>query len=160
MWDIEGEVLDTKPFEYDDRERGRLAPGQSVHRILARLTVDNDLRVLEAHASMADVPFRYCIGGAAGITDLVGATLGKGWRRAVDAQLLGERGCSHLRELLYAMATVAFQTISAYREQFMPELGVPADAVSGEPFFVGKCHAWANDGPVVESYFPRWFRSE
>lgn len=158
LWDIEGVLLDTKSYTYDDRERGMLAPGRPMHHMAARLTVDNDLVVREAVADMPGLPFEYCAGSTLGFSALPGATLGAGWRGAVDKAIGGTRGCTHMRELLYAMATAAFQTISAYREQHMPELGPPRGK-DGAPFFMDKCHSWSRDSPVVARYFPQLRRT-
>jgi hypothetical protein len=37
--------------------------------------------------------------------------MGPGWRQAIDRTIGGVQGCTHLRELLFNMATAAFQTI-------------------------------------------------
>ena len=58
-------------------------------------------------------------------------------------------GCTHLRELLFNLATAAFQTMSS---SFAP----PADG--RPPMHLGQCKAWAFDGPVVEKVYPMFFR--
>lgn len=158
LWDIEGELRDTKSYVYADRERGDLAVGQPMHLMRVRLTVDNGLVVREISTDMAEIPFGYCAGATHGAPALVGATIGPGWRRAVDAQMKGVMGCSHMRELLYGVATTAFQTISSYREQFMQELGAPAAAESDKPFFLDQCHSWDTTSPVVMRFFPELHR--
>jgi hypothetical protein len=42
---------------------------------------------------------------------MVGATMGPGWRQAIERALGSVRGCTHLRELLFNIATAAYQTI-------------------------------------------------
>ena len=56
---------------------------------------------------------------------------------------------TELRELLFAMATAAFQTRSA---SFAP----PKDGTP--PMHLGKCLAWDFNGPVVERLYPMFFR--
>ena len=158
LWDIEGELRDVKSYGYDDRERGVLAPGMPMHLMRARLTIDDDMVVREVHTDMAEIPFRHCSGATVGAPALVGASLGPGWRRAVDAAMKGVKGCSHMRELMYAMATTAFQTVSCYREQFVPAVGAPRQADGKAPFFLDQCHSWAATSPVVARYFPLYFR--
>lgn len=158
LWDVEGELFDEKSYTYADRERGPLRPGLPMHHMRARITLDNDMNVVDAHAAMPAIPFGYCAGAVPGVERLKGASVGAGWRRAVDAAMGSTRGCTHMRELFYALATTAFQTISAYREQHMPELGPPKAADGQRPFFLNQCHSWADTSPVVAEYFPRFHR--
>ena len=160
LWDLEGELLDVKTYTYDDRERGDLPPGKPMHHMRVRLTVDNDLVLKEIVTNMAEIPFTHCAGATGSAPSLVGATLGPGWRRAVDSGMKGVKGCSHIRELLYAVATTAFQTISSYREQFMKELGAPKSGAGEAPFFLDQCHSWASTSPVVARFLPKHFRKE
>ncbi|MDB6002316.1 MAG: hypothetical protein JWP52_4015 [Rhizobacter sp.] len=155
LWDLEGELRDTKSYVYEDRERGALPVGDAMHGMKVRITVDNDLVVKDIHTDMADIPFQHCAGATQGAPALVGKTIGPGWRQAVDAQMKGVKGCSHMRELLYAVATAAFQTISPYREQFMKELGAPKRPGTDDPFFLDQCYSWDRRSPVVMRFYPK-----
>jgi hypothetical protein len=154
LWDIEGELVDVKTYTCADRERGPLPPGKPVHHMRVRLTVDNALVVQAIATDMPGIPFSHCAGAIGGAPALVGATVGTGWRRSVDAGMKGVKGCSHMRELLYAVATTAFQTISSYREQFMTELGAPRAAEGEKPFFFDQCYSWDATSPVVARFYP------
>lgn len=158
LWDIDGELFDEKSYTYADRERGPLAPGKPMHHMRARVTVDNDMNVVDAQAAMPALPFGYCAGALGGVAKLKGTSMGAGWRRSVDAVMGSTHGCTHLRELFYALATTAFQTISAYREQHMPELGAPKAKDGERPFFLDQCHSWAHTSPVVAEYFPQFYK--
>jgi hypothetical protein len=160
LFDIEAELIDRKPFVYKDRERGDLRPGKPIHQMRVRVTVDNDLIVREIACEMAEIPFGYCQGALGGVPSLVSVSVGPGWRRAVDERMRGRKGCTHLRELLYCVGTVVFQTISPYREQFMSDLGAPKFGEDGLPFFVDQCYSWATDSPVVSKYFPMYFQEK
>ena len=160
LWDVEGELRDVKTYTYDDRERGDLPAGKPMHGMKVRVTVDNDMIVREVHADMPDVPFRHCHGATRHLEGLVGAEIGPGWRQAVNRCMQGVNGCAHFRELLYVVATVAFQTISAYREQYMPELGAPKKPGTDMPFFLGQCHSWDVGSPVVLRFFPEYYRKK
>jgi hypothetical protein len=160
LWDIEAELRDVKTYTYEDRERGRLPAGKPMHGMKARITVDNDLVVRDAHAEMTDIPFRYCEGAIHNIAGLIGATVGAGWRHAVNQCMPGVAGCSHFRELLYVVATVAFQTVSAYREQYMQELGAPKKTGSDVPFFLDQCHSWDTSSPVVMRFMPEFYKAK
>ena len=105
---------------------------------------------------MAAIPFSLCAGAADPARGLVGKSLGLGFRRAMEEATGGTAGCTHVRYLLLALATTAHQTISAYREQFMPELGAPKAADGERPFFLNQCTSWAQTGEVVARHFPRF----
>lgn len=155
FWDFEAELKDVRSYPSKGYERGELPPGDPVHHILVRLTVDNDLVVRDAALQMKAVPFGYCQGAAADPQSLIGLTLGRGWRRAVDDRMKGTLGCSHLRELLYGIPTLAMQTLTPYRETHMPELGAPRGP-DGAPFYLNQCRSWSFDGPVVERFYPEF----
>lgn len=158
LWDIEGELLDEKTYTYADRERGALPAGAPMHHMRARLTIDNDLRIHVAEATMPGQPFRTCGQALVPVQALVGKSLARGFRRAVEDAMGQTRGCEHLRSLILSLATTAYQTISSWREQFMPELGAPRQGDGQRPFFLDHCLSWAQDGPVVAVHFPEFHR--
>lgn len=157
-WVIAAHLVDTKPYDYEDRERGILKPGHPLHDISVTLVLDREMRVTEVSASFEHAPFSYCDGSKASLDGLIGCGIGTGWRKAVDTNLRGHRGCSHIRELLYGMATVAFQTVSSYQEQFT-DLG-PPKARDGIPFFLDQCHSFMRSGPIVERYIPEFYKKD
>ncbi|MGI4815599.1 MAG: DUF2889 domain-containing protein [Janthinobacterium lividum] len=156
LWDIEAELRDTKPYASQDRERGMLEPGQPFHLMRARLSVDNDFIVHALNFEMAEVPFQYCESADPDFSSMIGMSVGRGWKQALDARIGGNKGCAHLRELMYGLSTAAFQTISPYREQFMPELGAPVSPRTGAPFFLDGCYTWKRSSPVVMTYYPEF----
>lgn len=158
LWDMEGELLDEKTYTYPDRDRGPLPAGTPMHHMRARLTVDHELVVRFAEATMPAQPFRTCSGALDPVAALVGASLARGFRRTVEDRMGRTRGCTHLRDLILAMATTAYQTISSWREQFMPELGAPKQQGGERPFFLDQCRSWAETSPVVAMHFPQFHR--
>jgi len=160
LWDLEGELIDEKSYTYADRERGPVPAGSPIHYMCARLTVDDDLIVREVDVSVPGVPFSICAGTAAPAKKLVGKSLKRGFRRALDEAMGRTTGCTHVRYLILAMANTAYQTISAYREQFNPELGIPKGHDGERPFFLDQCMGWDEKGPVVAQFFPRFYRGQ
>src|SRR5690606_27723272 len=97
LWDIDCELSDTKALPTEMRERGLLQPGDPVHLLRVRLTVDDGLVIREVQAAPAAVPFRECHAAAdAPMRKLVGLTMGPGWRKAIDGAIGGVAGCTHL----------------------------------------------------------------
>ncbi|MES2186861.1 MAG: DUF2889 domain-containing protein [Pseudomonadota bacterium] len=156
LWDIEGELIDTKSYPFTNPEGTQRAVGDAVHHMRIRLTVDDTLTVREAVAAMPSTPFGECPAAADPFGLLVGAQCGPGWRKAVDAAMGGVRGCTHLRELLGAMATVAFQTVASYRNFERRAGGEPMSARAEPHHAMGKCLAWDFDGPLVARIAPQF----
>jgi hypothetical protein len=159
LWDLEGELVDEKTYTYADRERGPLPAGSPMHHMRARLTVDHELIVHAAEVAMPAIPFSLCAGAAEPAHELVGKSLGRGFSRAIEEVMGRTSGCTHVRYLILALANTAYQTISAYREQFMPELGAPKAKDGERPFFLNQCRGWDEKGSVVARFFPRFHQS-
>ena len=78
---------------------------------------------------------------------MVGSCIARGWRRAIQEKLGGVVGCTHLRELLFNMATPAFHTVL---NQFdTDDSGLP-------PRHLGQCLGWDFDGPGVAQFYPEF----
>lgn len=155
LFDIEGRLHDSKGYLYNDRERGLLQPGEPVHHVLALLTIDTDMVVRDFDYEFVSAPFSYCL-GAVDPKRMVGVSIKKQWRQSVAEAFGPIGGCTHLREMIVGMGTVAYQTLSALRDQRMIENGGGDADFTEPPFFLGGCHSWAWDSPVVETYFPQF----
>ena len=121
-----------------------------------RMTIDEQMTIRAIAAAMDHTPFGECGQGEDPMQKMVGARLGPGWRQAIDANLGGVKGCTHLRELLFNMATAAYQTIFPYREYERRKAGEKAETVTQPPYHVGRCIAWDVEGPVVARYYPQF----
>lgn len=149
LWDIEAEMKDTKSQVFDLQAEGVWQPGEAIHHLSIRLTVDAQLMIHGIEVAMDSTPHQACPSASRAMQNMVGCTLGAGWRKNIEKHLSGVRGCTHLRELLFNMATVAFQTIqSAF---------VSADP-SQPPPHLGRCLAWDFEGPLVARQYPVFFR--
>ena len=154
LWDIEARIKDTKTYftrNADGRER---QPGEALHHMEVRLTLDDALKVIDAVAIMPGTPFNECTAASHPVRGLIGATVGPGWRKAIDEAMGGVRGCTHVRELILAMATVAYQTIPNYRAHERRERGEPTRTIGKPGHQIGKCLGWDTDGPVVARLTP------
>ena len=156
LWDIEAEMSDTKTYPLERSERGLMPPGTPVHGMAIRATVDDTMTIREIASSMDSTPFDECQQGKDPMQQMVGVTMGPGWRQAIERALGGVRGCTHLRELLFNMATAAYQTIPAYRHRLRRQAGLPEAESTEPPYHLGKCLAWDFDGPVVQRHDPQF----
>jgi len=156
LWDIEGTVRDTKAYAYYDLERGALSPGEFVHDISVRVTIDSDMTVVDIVSSMDAIPFTYCRGSGARLPVLVGANLGRGWRKRLEQSLSRALGCTHMREMLLGVATVAFQTLSAERERRVGEVDPDPRKLVERPFYIGGCHSLTERSEIVREFYPQF----
>lgn len=153
LWDIEGALVDTKTYSFDNVERGGIRAGEPIHAMRIRLTIDNEMVVHEAEAATEAAPFNICGNVAGAFVQLKGLCIGPGWRRTVRERFGKIRGCTHLTDMLLGpLATTAHQTVTAARARrhAAPDNG-------GKPALLDTCHALASDSPVVKRQWPEYY---
>jgi len=156
LWEVEARLVDTKPFAQRDQYRGELKAGDPVHDIALRLAVDDRMTIIEAETTMRATPYPTCIEVEPILQRLVGERIGKGWRELVRQKIGRLETCTHLSELLSPAVTALFQTMSYGKT---PEGGSSMDhqrAARERPFFIGGCHSWRTDGPIVAEMVPQF----
>jgi hypothetical protein len=156
LWDIEADLTDAKTYALTRPDRNILQPGEPIHGMAIRLTVDDAMKISDVAVGMPAAPFPECQQAKPPMSRLIGCTLGPGWRKAIEHALGGIQGCAHLRELLFNMATVAYQTIPLYRHHLRRLAGLPEPVLKRPPPHLGKCLAWDFDGPVVKRHRPEF----
>jgi hypothetical protein len=147
LFDIEARLDDTKTYAFANEDRGEVRPGEKLHGMLMRLTIDEDMTVVACEANTEFGPYAVCPAITPNFARLAGLRIGPGWNRKVKEVVGGVRGCTHLVELLGPMATVAFQTLVVLRRK-------KAASASGPPAQINTCHAYAADGPLVARRWP------
>lgn len=157
LYDIEGELLDVKHYDYVNSDGKMRLAGQPLHRMKVRMTVDASMTLREIDAGMMATPFTECHGGTATLDSLIGTSLSAGWRKAIDRVAGRTAGCTHVRELLMAMATAAFQTVAHHLSMQRQARGEPLYPSEAPPPMFGQCIAWDFDGPVVQRIAPQFF---
>ncbi|HEX6980565.1 MAG TPA: DUF2889 domain-containing protein [Alphaproteobacteria bacterium] len=155
LWDIEGRLVDTKSYAFTNAWRGEVRPGEPVHDMSIRLTIDDDFVVRDVQAVTDASPFRICPDITPRFAALKGLKIGKGWRRAIAERLGGVHGCTHLVELLGPLGTTAYQTILPLRDA--KGRGNP---VRTRPAAIDTCHALRSDGEVVRQHWPEFYTGD
>ena len=160
LWDIEGHLTDVKSYAFTTEQRGHIEPGDPIHGMWIRLTVDNGMTVQAIEAVTEKSPYRACGSITPNFQRLIGLKIGPGWTRSVKERLGGVQGCTHLVELLAPIATTAFQTIFPILSREMnsrttdrPEGQTPEDA-RRRPVLLNTCHIFASDGEVARRRWP------
>lgn len=149
LWDIEGELHDSKPEPFEIPGEGRCEAGEPVHHMRIRVTLDATMVVRAIEAVMDSHPHAPCTQTLEPMQRMVGTRMGGGWRRAIERHLGNIQGCTHLRELLYNMATAAFQT--------MAEVAFATTDDARPPPHLGQCLTWGFDSPVTQKVYPMFF---
>lgn len=156
LWDIEGHLVDTKTALHTRRDGGReRKPGEPVHNMWLRLTVDLDMRIHAAEAVTDDGPYVNCGDITPNFSTLAGITIGPGWRRAIAERVGGVKGCTHLVELLGPLGTTAFQATG--RARAARDAGTPAMA---KPYQLNSCHIYKEDGEAVLERWPDFYTGQ
>jgi len=169
LWDIEGRITDEKTYEHANEWRGPLKPGDFVHDMSIRLTLDHKFTIVDVEAVTDKSPYRICGGIAPDFKKLIGLRIGGGFHREVRARLGGVHGCTHIVELLGPVATTAFQTVSSGKARELNRAhrakngSLPAPAAKPaakpprKPYVIDTCHAWSADGEVVKRWAPQFY---
>ncbi|HEY0836600.1 MAG TPA: DUF2889 domain-containing protein [Azospirillum sp.] len=163
LWDIEGHLTDVKSYAFNTEQRGRLEPGDPVHEMWIRLTVDDRLTVHAIEVVTEKSPYRACGDITPDFQKLVGLNVTKGWTRAVKERLGGVHGCTHLVELLGPVATTAFQTVFPILSR-EAETRAKAEGkrrtTHGRPPLLDMCHMFSSDGEHARRHWPDHYTGE
>lgn len=169
LWDIEGRITDEKSYEHANEWRGPLAPGDFIHDMSIRLTLDHKFTIVDVEAVTDKSPYRMCGDITPDFKKLIGLRIGGGFHREVRARLGGIHGCTHIVELLGPVATTAFQTVSsrkaaelnrAHREKTgtLPKADPTAPKKPRrKPYMLDTCHTWASDSEVTRRWVPDFY---
>jgi hypothetical protein len=158
LWDIEGRLTDTKTYGFANRDRGHIEAGEPLHDMRVRLTVDLDLRIQRIEAATEASPYHICPEIAPNYRKLEGAVIGPGWRARIREAVGGREGCTHISELLAAMATPAYQTLHAERARRGAQSSLAA--ANNRPSWIDSCYALRAEGDVVRREWPQYAKDQ
>jgi hypothetical protein len=156
LWDIEGHLVDSKSYDFENSWRGQVHSGTPVHDMWLRLTIDERFIVREVEAATEASPYAECPEIVPNFKKLIGLCIGRGWNRKARELLGGISGCTHLVELLGPLATTAFQSIRSYQRKRQQELE-EAPPRNDRRFIINTCHAWSDKGQVVKRWAPEFY---
>jgi len=147
--DVEARLLDVKHYDLPTWGAGAPLPaGAPMHDMVVTMTVDPQLTIRAFEARTEASPQRVCATGAAHFSRLVGLSIGKGFLKQAAERIGGVQGCTHIRELLQQMATVAFQSMRESR------VARYESEPQRRPPVIDSCIAWAATGDWVRARFP------
>lgn len=152
LYDVEARLIDTKPFLFESLGRpAPVPPGQPLHDLWLRLTVDGEFVVRDICAASDITPYAVCKEAEDTLKVLIGERLARGWSSVVKQRLRGAASCTHLMEVLIPLATTAMQGIRGLR---------PASARKhsgkGPPPQLDSCYAYGRSREMVLRFWPQY----
>jgi len=171
LFDIEGRLTDTKSYPFDTTLRGRMEPGDFIHDMKMRITIDATFMIVDLEAVTDHHPYPNCGDITSNYKALIGQRIVSGFTKATDKAVGSTKGCTHHTGLLRDIATVAFQTIgpllakrSKENKAKSAETSVAVKDITTslfkgrKPPMVDGCHALASDNVNVKQFFPKWYK--
>lgn len=156
LYEVESRLTDQKPKDFLRPRTDQFVPaGQALHDLGVKLVFDEDLTVVAVSTFTDAAPVDDCWDGGHALQSMVGLKMTSGWGKEVRDRLAGARSCTHLRELLTPMATVAFQALAGLRMN-RPE---PLDA-AGRPKKIDSCYAYGAERELVLKFWPEFYRGK
>lgn len=155
-YDYDGQRLIVEGFLKDERFQdshlvsGENFPAGVIHHMGIRLLINCSSLVIEdINVDLISVPRKVCLETLECLAPIKGLTVTRGFTSKVKKIAGGVRGCTHLLELLLAMAPAVVQGFAAYRSQKTAAFDREQTRMIGN-FLINTCHAWREDGPFAE----------
>ncbi len=170
LYDIEAQLTDAKTYGSASYDRGYVHPGEPIHGMWLRLTIDEDRRIVACEASSDYTPYAICRSAPPQFARLAGLQIKPGFLKEAAKRVGGTLGCTHLRELLQQMATTAYQTIDPARAKREADAAGEVDSpgsdrldtrivvkMGGTPAILNTCVAYGTESPVVQRRWPQLY---
>jgi len=155
LWEIEAHLLDTKPYWFPNHEKNGVDPGEPIHRMSLRLTIDLDFLIHQVDVAMDDTPYGICREVETNIKKIKGIIISGGWLREVRERMPRNAGCTHLYELLNPIATTAYQSMHLALEERADNL-----PQRGPPPILDQCLTLARTSEVVKVKWPAFHQQK
>ena len=150
LYDLEAHLTDDKPDDFTVTVGPLVPAGTPIHEMWVRLTIDDQFLVHDIVGASDATPYADCQSAPPTLRSMVGARIGSGWNREVKARLGDAKSCTHLRDLLAPLGTLAVQAL-------VKVLRVRPDALhlDGRPLSINSCYALASHRGVVAMRWPQ-----
>ncbi len=150
LWDVDAQIKDIKTYSVDNTYRGEIKPGEPIHEMWIRLTVDTHMLVHDCIAVTDHSPYGCCGDITPIFKRLIGQQIAPGWTRLVKNLVAGVQGCTHLADLVAPATTTLYQTMAVIAKG-------KTDQETSKPFYIDGWHAWVSDGEQVLTYHPEYY---
>lgn len=148
---IEGSLKDDRLVESYSFTGEKFFSGVIHHMIIKLLVNCSNLVIEDVNVEMISVPRDVCRETIDCLEPIKGLIITKGFIAKVKKIAGGKRGCTHLVELIQAMAPAAIQGFAAYRSRKQTVYD-PDRVKMVLAFLVDTCRIWREDGPLMEMF--------
>jgi hypothetical protein len=148
---VEGCLKDDR-FQESYAATGETFPRGVFHHMTIRLLVNcSDLMIEDVDVELIAVPREVCRETIDCLASIKGLTITRGFMSKIKKMAGGNKGCTHLVELIQAMAPAIIQGFATHQSQ-KPLAAGSDQARMMFHFLVNTCRAWREDGPYVEMF--------
>ncbi|PKN19740.1 MAG: hypothetical protein CVU71_05035 [Deltaproteobacteria bacterium HGW-Deltaproteobacteria-6] len=148
---VEGLLKDDR-YQETHAVTGETFPRGVIHHMGIRLLINcSSLMIEDIDVDLIAVPREACRETIECLAPIRGLTITRGFTSKVKKIAGGNKGCTHLLELLLAMAPAAVQGFAAHQSQ-KPPASRSDHAGFMLKYLINTCHAWREDGPYVKLY--------
>jgi len=145
---VEGSLKDDR-FQDSYLITGEKLPRGAVHHMSIRLLINcSNLLIEDIDVELTAVPRKICRNTINSLVPVKGLHITKGFTAKVKKLAGGSAGCTHLVELILAMAPAVFQGFAAHQSR-QPSSFEPDQARKFVQSLVNTCSAWRDDMPHV-----------
>ncbi|MDS0857155.1 DUF2889 domain-containing protein [Burkholderia pseudomultivorans] len=154
LFEVAACLADRKTSDFTPPGDARMVPALSpIHDLGVTLVFDEDMIVRAVSTFIKSHPYAECPGGGDTLQALVGLRIGAGWNSEIRKRLPSCDTCTHLKEILGPVATVAYQTMVGIRPS---SLNVRDG--DGKPVKIDSCHAYGASRELVKRLWPEYHR--
>ncbi len=153
LWDIDAHITDIKTYAFENIHRGTIKPGEPLHEMWIRLTVDEQLIVHDCIAITENAPYACCGDITLIFKKLIGEKIAPGWTQRVKKLVGGIQGCTHLADLIGPATTTIFQSMAGITKG-------KATSDKSKPFYIDGCHSWQSNGEQVLQFHPEYYTGD
>lgn len=126
---------------------GENRPPDTIHDLIVRILVDDRLVIRQVETEMPQIPHPDCQETINSLQEIVGFKIRRGFTQKVKALFGKGEGCSHLTELITAMAPAAIQGFwTACSRNPLPENIIDALKL----MLVDTCRVWRRGGKALK----------
>ena len=147
---VHGILKDKRHITIFDVTGQKRHPGVIHHMDVKLLIAPDPLRIIEAEASMPQVPMKECPETLDTIEGLKGLEIRSGFSGRLRELMGGPRGCTHLCHLVTVMGQEIVHGWLTQKRKDNPELPKNVESLTEAGFLVDSCRMWVKGGPKLE----------
>jgi len=148
---VHGVLKDQRYIKVFDVTGAVLSPGIIHHMDVKLLVKPDPLFIEDAQAQMIKVPMTACTSTLDTMEKLKGLEIKSGFSKRIRAIMGGEKGCTHLCQLILAMGQEIVQGWLTHKRKDNSPVPKNLDTFSDKRFLIDSCRMWTEQGPKMKN---------